>query len=474
VTTLDDSGPGSLREACEAAGPRIVVFAVAGIIHLKMPIYIEAPYITIAGQTAPGDGICIAGQGIDDNAHDVVIRYVRLRRGDPDIYYRHGTHYGSPIGNIMLDHISASWGSDQNIDTYRHMYQPPTGGSAKKLPSVNVTIQWTISSEALNTYNHAFGGDWGGLNSGFHHNLFACNTGRNPSIAMTYDFNFVNNVLFNWRHRSVDGGDEKSTINMINNYYKPGPVTPDTNLKYRIIEPAQSWSKANPVSRWGKVYAAGNIVEGSPDVTADNWNGGVQFNLAPDLVADGGTAKGAIDDPETLKKIVSQVRVDKPMPMPHMTIQSAEDAYQAVLQNAGATLPRRDAVDTRVIEEVRTGKTWGMGEMTPITPPMKNLTKNNIGSSGNGIITDISQVGGYPEYKGDPITYTQHDGIPEWWKQKYGLDLNDPDLANKDCNGDGYTNIEKYLDGIDPSKKVDWTDLKNNQDTLGTAGVLQK
>src|SRR5580704_10870135 len=127
VTSLDDSGPGTLREACESAGPRVVVFAVAGIIHLKMPIFIEAPYITIAGQTAPGDGICIADQGLIDNAHDVVIRYIRLRRGVQDIFNRHGGHYGNPIGNIILDHVSASWGSDQNLDTYRHIYFPPDG-----------------------------------------------------------------------------------------------------------------------------------------------------------------------------------------------------------------------------------------------------------------------------------------------------------------------------------------------------------
>src|SRR5690348_6724322 len=152
VTSLEDSGPGTLREACEAAGPRIVVFSVAGIIHLKMPIFIEAPYITIAGQTAPGDGICIADQGIEDNAHDVVIRYIRLRRGNTDIYNRHGTHYGNPIGNIILNHVSSSWGCDQNMDTYRHMYEPPEGGPAQKLPAVNVTIQWSITSEGLNTW----------------------------------------------------------------------------------------------------------------------------------------------------------------------------------------------------------------------------------------------------------------------------------------------------------------------------------
>jgi hypothetical protein len=466
VTTLDDSGPGSLREACEAAGPRIVVFAVAGIIHLKMPIFIEAPYITIAGQTAPGDGICIADQGFVDNAHDVVIRYLRMRRGTSDIFNRHGTHYGNPIGNIMLDHISASWGADQNIDTYRHMYQPPAGGPALKLPAVNVTIEWCITSEALNTWNHAFGGDWGGCNSMFHHNLIACNTGRNPSIAMTYDFNFVNNVLFNWRHRTVDGGGEDSRINMINNYYKPGPVTPDTPVRYRIVEPAASWSKSNPVSRWGKVYASGNVIEGNPQVTANNWDGGIQFVSAPDPNADG---KGLIDDEDKLNAIIAKVRVDKPFPMPPVKIQSAQDAYKTVLEKSGATLPKRDPVDERVVKEVETGVTWGMGKQIPVT--QKGLPKNDLGLAGNGIITDISQVGGYPEYKGDTITYTQHDGIPDWWKKKYGLDVNDPDLATKDCNGDGYTNIEKYLDGLDPTQKIDWHNPANNVDHL-TATAL--
>jgi hypothetical protein len=469
VTSLDDSGPGTLREACEAAGPRIVVFAVAGIIHLKMPIFIEAPYITIAGQTAPGDGICVADQGIDDNAHDVVIRYVRLRRGSSDIFNRHGNHYGSPIGNIMLDHISASWGSDQNIDTYRHMYTPPTGGKTLKLPAVNVTIQWCITSEALNTWNHAFGGDWGGRNSAFHHNLIACNTGRNPSIAMTYDFNFINNVLFNWRHRTVDGGDEHSLINMINNYYKPGPGTPDNALRYRILLPSVSWSKANPVSRWGKVYAAGNYVDGNPKVTADNWDGGIQF-VSEDLVGDGSVNKGAIKDAGTIKDIIAKVKSDQPFPMPPVTIQSAQDAYNSVLAGAGATLPKRDPVDVRVVKEVETGIVPNMGKDMS-TPNPNGLPKNDIGTWGNGFITDISQVGGYPEYKGDPITYTQHDGIPDWWKKKYGLDVNDPDLAGKDCNGDGYTNIEKYLDGLDPTQKIDWHNPANNVDHL-TAEAL--
>jgi len=459
VTNLADSGPGTFREACEAAGPRIVVFNVAGIIHLEKPIYIEAPYLTIDGHTAPGDGICIANNGLVDNVHDVVIRYLRLRRGNLDIFNRHGTHYGNPVGNIIIDHVSASWGEDQNIDTYRHMYQPTNGGPALKLPAVNVTIQWTITSEALNTYNHAFGGDWGGRNTGFHHNLFACNTGRNPSVAMTYDFNFVNNVLFNWRHRTIDGGDKDSRYNIINNYFKAGPAVNSGPISYRILLPSATQKKPDMIPYFGKAYVAGNIVAGNEKVSADNWAGGVQFS-------DGGSK----DDPTTttngnVKQIIAQVRVDKPFPMPPVSIESAQDAFNSVLNGAGATLPRRDAVDERVITEVRTGKVWSEGKEFTL-PPMKGLAKNNVGIAGNGIITEPSQVGGYPEYRGEPIKDLCPDGIPLSWKKKFGLDLNDPGLAQKDLSGDGYTVMDKYLDGLDPTTKIDWNDPRSNVNTL--------
>jgi hypothetical protein len=459
VTNLNDSGSGSLREACESAGPRIIVFNVAGIIHLQKPIYIEAPYITIDGHTAPGDGICIADNGIEDNVHDVVIRYIRLRRGNLDIFNRHGTLYGNPIGNIIIDHVSASWGQDQNIDTYRHLYTPTNSDTALKLPAVNVTMQWVISSEALNTYNHAFGGDWGGRNSGFHHNLFASNTGRNPSVAMTYDFNFVNNVLFNWRHRTIDGGGEESLYNIINNYFKPGPAVNKGPVQYRVLEPSATVTKQDPEPHFGKAYVTGNIMEGNEKVTADNWAGGVQF-------ADGGSKDApTISTNETVKGLVEKVRVDKPFPMPTMTITSAKRAYDDVLKNAGCVLPRRDAVDKRVIQEVRTGKVWGAGEHI-VPTPMKGLAKNNIGEAGNGIITDPSQVGGYPEYKGEPVKDLGADGIPLSWKKKYKLDVNDVALAQKDLQGDGYTVMDKYLAGLNPTKKIDWSDPRSNVNTL--------
>jgi hypothetical protein len=459
VTNLADSGPGTFREACEAAGPRIIVFNVAGIIHLQKPVNIEAPYITIDGHTAPGDGVCIAGESTLVDTHDVVIRYLRFRRGNTDVFDRDDALGGNPVGNVIVDHCSCSWGLDENFSMYRHIYERGTNGYGLKLPTVNITLQWNISSEALNTYNHAFGATWGGRNSSFHHNLFACNTGRNPSIGMSYDFNFVNNVLFNWRHRTVDGGDQNSRYNIINNFYKPGPAVNPGPIGYRILLPSASHTKEDPTPRFGGAYVAGNVVAGNKKISANNWAGGVQF-------ADGGSK----DDPTTspndaVKKLIEQVRADEPFPMAPLTMTSAREACQEVLQNAGATLPRRDAVDVRVIGEVKTGKVWSEGkEFTP--PPMKGLAKNNWGVAGNGIITDVSQIGGYPDYKGEPINDIGADGIPLSWKKKYGLDTNDVALAQKDLQGDGYTVMDKYLDGLDPTKKIDWSNPASNVNTL--------
>jgi hypothetical protein len=233
----------------------------------------------------------------------------------------------------------------------------------------------------------------------------------------------------------------------------------DGPIRYRILQPSATVSKQNPEPRFGKAYVAGNIVEGNEKVTADNWAGGVQF-------ADGGSK----DDPtistnENVKALVETVRVDKPFPMPPMTITSAKQAFDDVLAGAGCALPRRDAVDVRVVDMVRTGKVWSEGkEITPT--PMKGLAKNNIGKAGNGIITDPSQVGGYPEYKGEPIKDLCVDGIPLSWKKQYKLDVKDDLLAQKDLQGDGYTVMDKYLAGLDPTKKIDWSNPKSNVNTL--------
>ena len=441
VTSLADSGPGTLREACDAVGPRIVVFDAAGIIHLKSPLRIRAPYITIAGQTAPGDGVCVAGESTLIDTHDVVIRYMRFRRGEIDANRRDDALGGDPVGNVIVDHVSASWGLDENLSIYRHMYEPPEGGRELKLPTVNVTLQWCISSEALDIYDHAFGGTWGGRNTSFHHNLFACNTGRNPSIGMGYDFNFVNNVLYNWRHRTVDGGDETSLYNVINNYYKPGPACGNGGIRYRVFKP-QSLEIGGPrgepnLNAFGKAYIVGNIMVGNEKVTADNWDGGVQFDKPPMWYV-------GLED--TTQPSLDQIRVDKPFLMAPVTIDSAGKAYERVLAHAGATRPKRDPVDIRILQEVRTGTVTF--------------------EAGKGIIQQVSDVGGYPQYQGQPVVDSDGDGMPDEWETKYGLNPHDASDAVKDCNGDGYTNIEKYLNGIDPTKRLDYKDPKNNVNLL--------
>lgn len=454
VTNLNDSGPGSFREACEAGGPRIVVFNVAGIIRIKAPISIRAPYITIAGNTAPGDGVCIAGNTVELNTHDIVVRHMRFRRGKTEAADRDDSFGGNPVGNIMIDHVSASWSLDENISMYRHMYRPPGGEKDLKLPTVNVTIQNSISSESLNIYHHAFGSTIGGLNSTFHHNLWACNTGRNPSVGMYGDFTFVNNVLFNYRHRTVDGGDHMSLYNIINNYLKPGPGTPNGAIAYRLLKPESERSKT-VVDNFGKAYVAGNVVEGHDHVTKDNWDGGVQ----PDVRSN------------SLKTVLARIRVDKPLKHAPLNIQPAKAAYAYVLKNAGATLPRRDAVDKRIINEVRTGIippfqiAKGSQEKAKFYGYAQRYTDELADMVTKGFITDPSEAGGWPEYQGVPYKDSDGDGLPDDWEKQHGLNPNDPGDASTDLNGDGYTNIEEFINGTRPGgKKVDWTNLKHNVD----------
>jgi hypothetical protein len=456
VSNLNDRGPGSLREACEGTvGPRIVVFNVSGIIRLKTPIIILAPYITIAGQTAPGDGVCIAGESFWVNTHDVVVRHMRFRRGETKVERRDDGFGGNPVGNIMIDHCSCTWGLDENISFYRHMFDPGAGLKEAKLPTVNVTIQNTISAQALDTYNHAFGSTLGGENCTFMRNLWANNAGRNPSIGWNGVFNFVNNVIFNWVHRSVDGGDYTALYNIINNYYKPGPLTPtDAPIGYRMLKPESGRSKLGYYV-YGRVYCNGNIMDGNEKVTKNNWDGGVQVEELPNA--------GQYTD---------SMKWNTPFPMPKFPVMSAQDAYEYVLKNVGANIPKRDIVDQRIVENVRTGKAYYDQSADTIDFYQFKHRRLPKDSYKKGIITDIRQIGGYPEYKGESYVDTDKDGMPDAWEKKYGLNPNDASDAIKDCNGDGYTNIEKYINGINPKKKVDWTNPKNNHDTLADKGKL--
>lgn len=437
VTSLADSGPGTLREACEQGGARTVVFNVAGIIRIKTPLIIRAPYITIAGQTAPGDGVCVAGESVWINTHDVIIRYMRFRRGETFVGRRDDAIGGNPIGNIMIDHVSASWGLDENMSMYRHMYNDSTGKVEDKLGTVNITIQNSIFSEALDTWNHAFGSTLGGENATFMRNLWADNAARNPSIGWNGIFNFANNVVFNWVHRSTDGGDYTAMYNIINNYYKPGPLTPlDQPISYRILKPESGRSKL-PYVVFGRAYVEGNIVEGNDKVTQDNWNGGIQVE----------GKDGELMSYDKAKTYFAAMRVKKPMPMPPITILPTQQAYNFVLNNAGASLPKRDPVDIRIVEQVRTGKIdYKKNVKLPETDfKHRRLPKD---SYKGGIITDISQVGGYPKYKGKAYKDSDNDGMPDEWESKNGLNSNDASDASADKNNDGYTNIEDFLNSV--------------------------
>jgi len=438
VKNLNDSGPGSLRDACEQGGARIVVFNVAGIIKLKTPLIIRAPYITIAGQTAPGDGVCVAGESVWLNTHDVIVRFMRFRRGETFVGRRDDAIGGNPVGNIMIDHVSASWGLDENMSMYRHMYNDSTGKAEEKLGTVNITIQNSIFAEALDYWNHAFGSTLGGENCAFVRNLWADNGARNPSIGWNGIFNFANNVVFNWNNRSTDGGDYTAQYNIINNFYKPGPVTDLKDaISYRILKPESGRSKL-PYVVFGRAYVNGNIIDGNEKVTKNNWDGGVQVE----------DKKGNLMSFEQASPYFAAMKAKKPFPMPKLTIIPTLAAKDYVLANAGATLPKRDPVDTRVIKQVTTGKI----EVHPDAKPSAFQFEHRRlpGDSYKlGIITEVSQVGGYPVYKGTPYKDADDDGMPDAYELKNGLNPKDASDAMK-ITKSGYSNIEVYLNSVVP------------------------
>jgi hypothetical protein len=242
-------------------------------------------------------------------------------------------------------------------------------------------------------------------------------------------------VLFNWRHRTVDGGGPMSFYTIVNNYLKPGPATPlGESVSYRLLKP-----DGRP--DFGKAYVAGNVVEGNAAVTADNWDGGVQVD-----VGDG-------YDPD---KVLPEIRSDEPYPHAWIDIQPAAEAYEHVLANAGATRPKRDAVDERIIHSVRTGQVTAQPH-GDLTEELRRVGYSQRVIDGiqelveRGIITDIRQVGGYPEYRGEPYADADSDGMPDDWETAHGLDPHDAADASADANGDGYTNIEDFLNGLDPN-----------------------
>src|SRR4030095_13151663 len=231
-------------------------------------------------------------------------------------------------------------------------------------------------------------------------------------------------------HRSIDGGDYRAQFNIINNYFKPGPATPkNSNVGHRILKPESGRSKLS-YHVYGRSYVDGNIMEGYDAITKDNWNGGVQ-----------------VEELANAGEYTPYMKANEPLPMPEFSLISAKDAYEFVLVNAGATLPKRDAVDKRIAEQVRTGKiTYAANIKVPET--QFEHRRLPLDSYKIGIITDVSQVGGYPDYKGAPYKDSDNDGMPDEWETKHGLNPNSASDACSDRDKDGYTNIEEFLNSV--------------------------
>jgi hypothetical protein len=432
VTNLNDSGTGSLRAAIEASGTRTVIFEVSGIIALNSNLEIKNDNITIAGQTAPGDGICIRNYPLRVNANNVIIRYIRSRLGDEkDI--EDDAMSGRNRSNIIIDHCSMSWSVDECASFYDNK---------------NFTMQWCILSESLyksvhDKGNHGYAGIWGGKGATFHHNLLAHHSSRNPrfcgsrysKLPEEEKIDHRNNVIFNWGANSCYGA-EGGSYNIVNNYYKYGPATSITK-RDRIIGPnAQDPDASNqqPGGVWGTFYVDGNYVYGIPATTENNWIG-----VDPDL-GNGLLPGGSIDGIKSLTEFSA----------PNIVTVSAEEAFEQVLAYAGAIFPKRDPVDERIVMETRTGKP-------------------NFGASygsGKGIIDTPSDVGGYPTYHSTtaPVD-SDNDGMPDAWEDANGLNKSDPN-DGKAIASNGYTNLENYLNSLVELPEVLFRPIAFNADTM--------
>ena len=411
VENLNDKGEGSFRDAIEEDGPRIIVFRVSGTIELNKLLHIKNGDLTIAGQTAPGDGICLKNYGIRVDADNVIIRYIRVRPGDT-MEEENDAIYGLRNKNTMIDHCSFSWGMDEVASFY---------------DNENFSMQWCIISESLyNSYHHkgkhGYGGIWGGLNASFHHNLISDHSSRNPRFCGSrYSgdpekeiTDLRNNVIYNWGSNSVYGGEE-GHYNMVNNYYKPGPAT-QKKVRYRILDLTQVFytSRINKDTLYaGKFYIDGNMVEGYAEITIDNWNGGVQ---------------GSDVDEEAKNRS----RLKEPVLYSPVKTSNAKTAYKEVLKYAGANL-HRDEVDQRIIAEVRSGiETYGA----------------SYKGGNNGIIDSPGDVGGWPVLKTIlPPPDSDNDGMPDQWEMKHKLDPNKAD-ANGNSLDEDYPNIEVYINSM--------------------------
>lgn len=430
VTNLNDNGPGSLRYGLALSGKRTIVFDVAGTIALSSKLNVTKGDVTIAGQTAPGDGICLKNYTFGIAANNVIVRFIRCRMGDEqktedDAMQVMGK--GTIYNNIIIDHCSMSWSTDECGSFYGMK---------------NFSLQWCILSESLRNSvhgkgSHGYGGLWGGENASFHHNLLAHHDSRNARIDHDYTskekgpVSLVNNVIYNWKGNSTYGGESINNTgtyrkyNFVGNYYKPGPATPSNHIWF--IDPTTSCDNCSNPNKTsfpegsvivpGHFYLSGNSMDGYASMSSDNWTGLSKNNLASQI-----------------KSSSVFTYSDNPS---YISIQPAQDAFDVVLEYAGASF-RRDAIDTRVSNETKE----------------KKYTYTGSNGSTGGLIdtqTDVNDgtwVNGWPVYDahGEKIADSDQDGMPDWFEEQFGLDKTKDDSAVKYLDKNGrYTNLEMYL-----------------------------
>lgn len=447
VTNLNDSGPGSYRTAVEATGPRTVVFRTSGLIRLQSPCVIGKGYLTVAGQTAPGEGICLANWRAGmSSCNDVIMRFMRCRLGDASQQAMDGIGLGNSTHSI-IDHCSISWTMDEASSSRQ--------SGAVGSQSAMITFQHNIISEPLqhsyhyndseraatgctNCYQaHGFAASISGEIGSYHHNLIAHSTDRNWSLAGGLDqsshyagsLDIRNNVVYNWVGRTTDGGVAR--CNYVNNYYRPFPANARVNYLLKLDTINTNWGAE-------AYYMVGNVMQGASYYT-NNWMTG-SFQNGPTVQA--------------------QVQTNAEIFPSYVTTQSASNAYKMVLSDVGCNLPMPDSIDRRVIGEVLDGTTHYIGTNGP-NYTINGVVQDTPGPNYPGIIdtqTDVHDATNSPNYPWPTYaTYnvpvdSDHDGLPDWWELAKGLNPNsapgDFSDSNADPDGDGYSNLEDYLNWL--------------------------
>jgi len=437
VTTIaDDGSAGTLRSVLNKAGKRTIVFDVSGTIHLKSALSITSANVTVAGQTAPGDGICIADYPFTIFASNVIVRFVRFRLGNINV----ANHEGDGLGgmdheNIMIDHCSVSWSIDECLSVYGMK---------------NSTVQWCIASQSLRNAGHAkgahgYGGIWGGSGASYHHNLLVHHDSRTPRFGPRAGtqtderMDMRNNVMYNWAGLGCYGG-EGMNVNIVNNYYKPGPGTNQKGgaVRYRIagigIRTTQyitdNPSFAPMLHVWGDFYANGNYMNGWPAVTADNWTNGIYAQISNSSV-----------DYLFTQATKDTMKLSAPINFIYTTTHTPEVAYDKVLKYAGASLSR-DWVDTLMVYDTRYGVASytgsGSGNMYGIIDSQNDNKPANAPADWSA----------WPVLNSIPCpTDTDKDGMPDAWEIANGLNQNNPADGNT-VNNEGFTMLEVYMNSL--------------------------